>query len=162
MDDSRIFLTDEEFAQLFGEAISRVTRVLAETAESKCLVCKGKCCLEIGCGLYSGKFSFCPIYELRPRECRFHFCHKILNEVALAQEDREILEMPVKDLLRDEAGRGSKLFPLFPQFPLDSEGLTGLGIQEEVSRVIKAFENSELDENQAKDLLKSLCLNTDR
>lgn len=155
-------MTDGEFEQLFGKELSRVTRVLGEIAKNKCSVCKGKCCREIGCGLYSEKFSYCPIYEMRPRECRFHFCQEILSEAPLSQEDREILETPIKDLLKDEKGRNSELFPLFPQFPLDSEGLTSLGIKEEVARVIEAFEGGGLEENQARDLLKSLCRNTGR
>jgi hypothetical protein len=43
---------------------------------------------------------------------------------------------------------------------LDSEGLTSLGIKEEAERVIKAFEDGELDENQAGGLLESLCQGT--
>ncbi len=160
MSTSKIFLTEGEFGELFGREIARITRVLSEIAKDKCSVCKGKCCREIDCGLYSEKFSSCPIYEIRPRECRFHFCHEVLDEAQLSQEDKELLETPLKDLLKDEKERNSELFPLFPQFPLDSEGLTSLGIKEEAERVIKAFEDGELDENQAGDLLKSFCQST--
>jgi hypothetical protein len=160
MNTPKIFLTEGEFEELFGKEISRIARVLSEIAKSRCSVCRGKCCREIGCGLYSEKFSSCPIYEIRPRECRFHFCNEILNEAPLSQEDKELLEAPIKDLLKDEKERNSELFPLFPQFPLDSEGLTSLGIKEEVDRIIRAFEDGELDENQAGDVLKNLCRNT--
>lgn len=162
MDMYKIFLTDEEFEQIFGKELSRITRVLTETAKNKCSLCKGNCCREIGCGLYSERFSSCPIHEIRPRECRFHFCQKVLAEASLGQEDRDLLEMPLKDLLKDERKWNSELFPLFPDFPLDSQGLTSLGIKEEADRVITAFENGELDENQAGDSLKNLCQNTGR
>jgi hypothetical protein len=157
MNTSSIFLTEEEFEELFGKEVSRIIRVLGETAKNKCLACRGKCCREIGCGFYSEKFNSCPIYEIRPRECRYHFCHEILSEAPLSDEDKEILEKPLEDLLGDEKERISKLFPLFPQFALDSEGLTSLGIKEEVNSIIRAFEDGEMDENQAGNLLKSLC-----
>jgi hypothetical protein len=160
MDTTKIFLTEGEFEELFGKEIARVTKVLSEIAKDRCSICRGKCCKEIGCGLYSEKFSYCPIYEIRPRECRFHFCHEVLDAAQLSQEDKELLEKPIKDLLGNEKERNSELFPLFPQFPLDPEGLTSLGIKEEAERVIKVFEDGELEENQAGDLLKNLCQNT--
>ncbi len=160
MNTSKIFLTEGEFEELFGKGIARITSVLSETAKNRCSVCRGECCREIGCGLYSEKFNSCPIYEIRPRECRFHFCHEVLDEAQLSQEDKELLETPLKDLLKDEKERSSELFPLFPQFPLDSEGLTSLGIRGEADKIIKAFEDGELDENQSGDLLKSLCQST--
>ena len=160
MNTSKIFLTEEEFEELFGKEISRVTEALNGNAKDKCLVCRGECCREIGCGLYLEKFSSCPIYEIRPRECRFHFCKEVLDAAQLSQEDKELLEKPIKDLLKDEKEQNSELFPLFPQFPLDSEGLTSLGIKEEADKIIKAFEDGELDGNQAGDLLKSLCQDT--
>jgi len=160
MNASKIFLTEEEFEELFGKEISRITRVLNENAKNRCSACRGKCCREIGCGFYSEKFNSCPIYEMRPRECRFHFCKEILEEVPLSQEDKELLEAPIKDLLKDEEGRNSELFPLFPQFPLDVEGLALLGIKGEADKIVKAFEDGELGEKQAGDLLKSLCRNT--
>lgn len=159
---SNIFLTDEEFKELFGKEVSRITRVLNKAAESKCSACKGNCCKEIGCALYSEAFSYCPIYEIRPRECRYHFCMSVMNEAPLTQEDKELLNKPINDLFRGNKEQISRLFTLFPQFPLDSEGLASLGIKEEVNRMIKAFEDGELDENQAADLLKSLCLNAAR
>jgi hypothetical protein len=162
MNTSKIFLTEEEFEELFGKEISRIARVLSEIAKDKCSLCRGKCCREIGCGLYSEKFSSCPIYEIRPRECRFHFCHEVLDEAQLSQGDKELLEKPIKDLLKDGGEWDSELFPLFPQFPLDVEGLTSLGIKEEASKIIRAFEDGELGESQARDLLKSLCLNTEQ
>ena len=70
------------------------------------------------------------------------------------------MEKPLKDLLGSEKEWSSELFPLFPQFPLNPEGLTSLGIKEEVDRIIRAFEDGELDENQTGDLLKNLCQNT--
>lgn len=157
MDMSRIFLTDHEFEGLFGEELSRVLRILKENAKDKCSPCKGECCRVIACELYSEKFSSCPIYDIRPRECRFHFCREILDTAPLSKEDRELFEKPTRDLLKnDEEGKQSELFPMFPQFPLDPEGLASLGI-DEASRVTKAFEEGELDEDQAVYLLRNLC-----
>jgi len=159
MNTSRVFLTESEFEEIFGKEISRVLQVLSKNATHICSLCKGDCCREIGCRLYSEKFSSCPISEIRPRECRFHFCHRIVDATPLSQEYREVLEEPTKDLLKDEQGIGAKLFPLFPQFPLDTEGLRSLGI-EEAGSVIRAFENGALDQDQARDILKDLCRNT--
>ena len=158
MNPSSIFLTDEEFEELFGTEIAGITRALNETGTDKCSACKGKCCMEIGCGLYSEKFTFCPIYDIRPRECRYHFCNSILGEAPLSAEAKELLEKPIQELLDSDKARLSELFTQFPQFPLDSQGLASLGIKEEVNNIIQAFEESELDEYQARGLLKSLCL----
>ncbi len=155
---SDIFLTDDRFNELFGPEISRVTQVLNETGSIKCSACKGKCCREIGCRFYSEKFDSCPIYELRPRECRYHFCKQLLDEAPLSQEAKEVLQKPLKDLLNSENQAVSKLFSLSSQFPLDSEGLASLGIGEEVNNIVAAFEEGKLDEGQAKGSLRSLCL----
>lgn len=157
VDTSGIFLTDEQFEELFGREISRIIRVLSEAAKNKCSSCRGKCCREIGCGFYSEKLSSCPIYEIRPRECRYHFCNEILDEAPLGKEDKELLMRPIQDLLGDGRERIPKFFTAFPQFPLDSEGLASLGIREEVSNIIEAFESGELAENRAGDLLRGLC-----
>jgi len=155
---SDIFLTDDEFNELFGVEISRVSQVLNETGRIKCSACKGKCCREIGCRFYSKKFDSCPIYEIRPRECRYHFCNQLLDEAPLSEEAKEVLQKPLKDLLNSENQAVSRLFSLSSQFPLDSEGLASLGIGEEVNNIVTAFEDGELDECQAKDSLRSLCL----
>ena len=159
MNPSSIFLTDEEFEELSGTEIASVTRALNKTGTDKCSACKGKCCMEIGCGLYSEKFTFCPVYDVRPRECRYHFCNSILGEAPLSAEAKELLEKPIQELLDSDKARLSELFTQFPQFPLDSQGLASLGIQEKVNRVIQDFEEGELDEHQARGFLKSLCLN---
>ena len=65
---------------------------------------------------------------------------------------------PIKELLGSNKGHLSHLFTQFPRFPLDSEGLGLLGIQEAVSSIIKAFEIDKIDENHARALLKSICL----
>lgn len=156
---SAIFLTDDRFNELFGAEISRVTQVLNETGRIKCSACKGKCCREIGCKFYSEKFDSCPIYEIRPRECRYHFCKQLLDEAPLSEEAKEVLRKPIEDLLNSDKQAVSKLFSLSSQFPLDSEGLTSLGIGEEVNNIVAAFEQGKLHKGQAKDSLRSLCLN---
>jgi len=160
MRTSGIFLTDADFEDLFGPEIARITRVLGEVAEEKCPACGGKCCVDIGCGLDSEKFACCPIYGIRPRECRYHFCYEISNAETLSREDREILDGPVENLLGCDSERVSEMFPLFPEFPLDAAGLTSLGIKEEVDSVITAFESGEMDESRACNKLKELCLST--
>ena len=160
MNTSKIFLTDSDFEAIFGSAIADVVRTLDEFGNEKCSSCVGKCCREIGCGLYSDKFSFCPIYAIRPRECRYHFCHEILNNAPLDQNARELLNKPIKDLMDSEKGKITEMFPLFPHFMADSEGLTSLGIKEKVDTAIEAFEKGKLDENQARNLLKTICLYT--
>ncbi|MCD6567312.1 MAG: hypothetical protein J7K94_01035 [Dehalococcoidia bacterium] len=160
MKKSRIFLTDADFAELFGPEIARITRALGKVAEEKCPACGGKCCVDIGCGLYSEKFSCCPIYEIRPRECRYHFCWEISNAETLSQEDREVLDKPVENLLGCDSVRVSEMFPLFPEFPLDAAGLVSLGIKEEVDSIVTAFESGKMDETQARNMLKELCLST--
>jgi hypothetical protein len=158
MKASDIFLTDEEFKELFGADISSVTLVLNETGRKNCSACRGKCCRDIGCRLYSEKFRYCPIYQIRPRECRYHFCHEIFEEAPLSKEDKELLQKPINEFFGGDKERLSKLFPLFPMFPLSSEGLNLLGIGEEVNRIMESFEAGKLDEKLAKDLLKSACL----
>lgn len=158
MNASKVFLTDSDFEAIFGSEIAGIVRSLGEFGEEKCSACKGKCCREIGCGFYSEKFSFCPIYEIRPRECRYHFCHEILNNAPLDQKAKELLNKPIKDLLGSQKDKIIELFPLFPNFMVDSEGLTLLGIKQQVDDVLKALEKGELDENETMSLLKAVCL----
>jgi hypothetical protein len=162
MNTSRIFLTDNDFEAIFGLDISGIVRILGEFGNRKCSSCGGKCCREIGCRFYSEKFSFCPIYEIRPRECRYHFCHDVLNSAPLDQNQKELLKKPIKDLMGSEKGKLAELFPTFPHFMVDSEGLTLLGIKEEVDGTMETFEKGELSEEQARDILAATCLGTGR
>jgi len=159
---AKIFLTESDFEAIFGGEITGVVRTLGEFGSNRCLSCGGRCCREIGCAFYSEKFSFCPIYEIRPRECRYHFCHEILNNAPLGQEARELLNRPIKDLMGSEKGKLAELFPAFPHFMVDSNGLTLLGIKEKVDSTMNAFEKGELSEQQARDMLTAACLGTGR
>lgn len=162
MNASKIFITDSDFESIFGEEVTRIVRNIGYASGERCLACGGKCCREIGCGLFSEKFSLCPIYEIRPRECRYHFCHEILSSVPLDEKDRELLSKPIKDLLQRKGDTVTELFPLFPNFMMDEEGLTLLGIKGQVDTIMEDFNNGEIDERQASSLLKSICLSTGR
>lgn len=159
---SKIFLSDSDFRSIFGVDVARIVRTIGDFSGDKCSTCRGSCCREIGCGFFSEKFSFCPIYDIRPRECRYHFCHEILNSVPLDEKDRELLNKPIKDLLNHEGGKVTELFPLFPNFMIDVEGLTSLGIKNEVDNIMESFNKGQMEEKQARILLKSTCLSTGR
>ena len=162
MNSSKIFLTDSDFKSIFGEEVARIVRTIGYFSGEKCSTCRGKCCREIGCGFFLEKFNVCPIYEIRPRECRYHFCHEILNSVPLDGKDRELLNKPIKDLLSNKGGGTTELFPLFPNFMIDVEGLTLLSIKGKVDKVMEAFNKGEIEEKQASILLKAICLSTGR
>ena len=158
MKASEIFLTDGEFEALFGAEIFAVTRVLNEAAQEKCSACRGKCCWDIGCKLYSEKFGCCPIYDIRPRECRYHFCHVILDEAPLSKEEKDLLQKPINEFFGGDKGQLAKMFPLFPMFAVSSDGLALLGIEEEADSIMDAFEQGKLDQGHAARLLKAVCL----
>jgi hypothetical protein len=157
MKASEIFLTDEEFEALFGAEISAVTRVLNETSLGKCSACGGMCCRDIGCELYSRKFGRCPIYDIRPRECRYHFCHAIFEAAPLSKEEKGLLQKPINEFFSGNKEQLSRMFPLFPVFAVSSEGLALLGIKREVKSIMDGFEQGRLDQNQAKHLLQNVC-----
>lgn len=157
MDDHKIFLTDLEFDELFGPEISRLARILNTTAREICLPCNGKCCKEIRCVFYSDKFSLCPIFEIRPRECRYHFCNNIFSRAPMSKEEKELLIKPVEELICGGKGEVARLFFLFPEFPLDENGLVKMGIMDAVTDIINAFEKGCIDEESASQQLKELC-----
>lgn len=76
------FLTEGEVEGLFGEEVMSALRRLLDLAREikLCSDCGGKCCAEVKCELYSTRFEACPIHELRPVACRFHFCHRFGDE----------------------------------------------------------------------------------
>jgi hypothetical protein len=76
----------------------------------------------------------------------------------LNHEDKELLMKPLNEILHGEKGHIPHLFTQFPQFPLDSEGLILLGIQEKAHSIIRALEAGRLEEKCSRVLLKSLCL----
>jgi hypothetical protein len=65
---------------------------------------------------------------------------------------------PINELLYNKSGYISHLFTQFPRFPLDSEGLTLLGIQGEARNIVAAFEAGRIKEKDGRVLLKGLCL----
>ena len=153
----KICLTDEEFEVLFGAEIAGLIRTLSALSKQKCLECRGKCCQEVGCKLYSDKFTSCPIYEIRPSVCRYHFCQQVLNEAPLSKQQKGLLQRPVKEFFHGDREQLGKMFPLFPAFPLSSDGLAALGIKEDVESVMKSFEEGKLTEELARSLLQSIC-----
>ena len=158
MDHTKIFLTDDEFEELFGPVISRIVKVLNGTAAAVCPPCNGYCCKNIHCGLYSEKFTACPIYEIRPRECRYHFCNDVFTLAPLSKEEKDMMVQPVEELICGNKGDIARLFFLFPEFPLDEKGLSARGIKEDVDCVKKDFEEGRLDQPTAFSRLKALCL----
>jgi len=153
----KIFLTDGEFGELFGPAIARLVGVMNESAAGICPRCNGYCCKNIHCMFYSEYFSTCPIFDRRPRECRYHFCNDVFKAAKLTAEERDIMQQPVEELICGSKGEIARLFFLFPEFPLDEKGLATLGINEEVQRIIGDFEQGKLAEERAFEKLKQLC-----
>ena len=78
----------------------------------------------------------------------------------LDEKDRELLNSPIKDLLNHKGDTITDLFPLFPNFMIDKEGLTLLGIKREVDSIMDAFNKGEIEEKQASILIKAACLST--
>lgn len=157
MEPAEIFLTDEEFEALFSAEIAGLIRTLNEVSRQKCSECGGKCCQEIGCKLYSPLLSGCPIYEIRPRECRYHFCHQILAEAPLDKEQKELLMKPIAEFTRGNRDEIFRVFPSFPVFFVSEEGLASLGIKEAVAHVMTSFEQGKLAEETTRELLRNIC-----
>ena len=76
------FLTEDEMTGLFGQEVIAALRRLQDFARETnlCAGCGGKCCGDVKCELYSSRFPACPIHELRPMACRFHFCPRFGDE----------------------------------------------------------------------------------
>jgi len=73
-----LLVTDEEIVELFGTHVAAVLSKLERHGEEtrSCTECGGDCCRDIGCELYAPEFGQCPIHDVRPIVCRFHFCHR--------------------------------------------------------------------------------------
>ncbi len=160
VNNNDVFLTDRQFQSLFGSEIARVVRILNRLAREKCAACKGVCCQQIECRLHSVKLSGCPIYEIRPRECRYHFCNEILANAPLNRDYKDLLMKPITELMGNKKGAISSRFNSFPRFPLDDEGLGSLGIRKKAIGIINSWEQGKIGEIQTQNLLKSLCLKT--
>jgi len=155
--NTKIFLTDSEFGQLFGSDIARLVAIMNATAADICPRCNGYCCKKIGCLFYSEHFTTCPIYDRRPRECRYHFCNEVFTAAPLTGEEKDLMQQPVEDLICGSKSEIAGLFFLFPEFPLDEKGLTALGIINEVRCIIDAFEGGKLNQDEAFSRLRQLC-----
>jgi len=155
--NTKIFLTDGEFGELFGSGIARLVGIMNEAAATVCPRCNGYCCKNIRCMFYSGYFSTCPIFDRRPRECRYHFCSEVFAAAPLTKDERDLMQQPVEELICGSKGEIAKLFFLFPEFPLDENGLAQLGIKHEVQQIMGDFEHGNLAEDAAFERLKQLC-----
>jgi hypothetical protein len=155
--NNKIFLTDADFEELFGRQITRLVKLMNKAASKICPPCNGYCCKNISCMFYSEYFNTCPIYDRRPRECRYHFCNDVFNAAPLTAEEKDIMQQPIEELICGNRGEIAKLFFLFPEFPLDSKGLQILGIDAAVRSIKDQFETDMLDEEAAFSQLKALC-----
>ncbi len=155
--NTKIFLTDDEFGELFGPRIAGLVGIMNGAAAAICPRCNGYCCKNIHCMFYSDYFSTCPIFDRRPRECRYHFCNEVFTAAPLTGEEKDLMQQPVEELICGNKGEIASLFFLFPEFPLDEKGLATLGIKEEVQQVIGDFEKGDMGEDVAFERLKQLC-----
>jgi hypothetical protein len=147
--NTRIFLTDGDFKELFGEQIYRLVSIMNAAAGKICAPCNGYCCRNINCQFYSEYFSTCPIFDRRPRECRYHFCNEVFNAAPLTKEEKDLMQQPIEELICGDRGEIAKLFFLFPEFPLDGKGLISLGIKDEVDAIKAEFEQGSISQEIA-------------
>jgi hypothetical protein len=87
------FITDQEVERLYGEEVAAALGELERInlAEKICRRCESNCCQTHGCEFYAGQFRQCPIHDLRPAICRFHFCEKF--HAAAAPNVEELSEI---------------------------------------------------------------------
>jgi hypothetical protein len=152
----RIFFTDDEFKEIFTEEVIKATRALDKYAKWICRTCGGKCCKAIWCGFYSEKFDSCPIYEYRPLKCRLYYCKEITENEDLTLEEKELLDKRVKNLSETIKSRGIEIFFESPVKIGQKRWLTSLEMEEDAYKIVQAFEKGEINQETAKDSLKSL------
>lgn len=155
--NTKIFLTDEDFESLFGPQVARLVKIMNKTAGKVCPPCNGYCCKNIRCLFYSERFTTCPIFDRRPRECRYHFCNEVFTAADLTKEEKDMMQQPIEELICGNRGDIAKLFFLFPEFPLDDKGLKSMGIRDAVEKLKSDFHAGRLDEPTAFSRLKALC-----
>lgn len=154
--NGKIFLTDQDFEELFGDRIYRLVSIMNDAAGKICPPCNGYCCRNIDCRFYSGHFTTCPIFDRRPRECRYHFCNQVFNAASLTREEKDLMQQPVEELICGDRGEIARLFFLFPEFPLDEKGLVALGIRDEVDKIKSEFEEGKFSQETAFGKLRAL------
>jgi hypothetical protein len=152
-----IFVTDREFEVFFGAQIAKVKRVLDRYAGEICAACGGECCQRAGCGFYSVRFDSCPIYKWRPAKCRLYYCERVLESELLTQQERQLLGQRATSLSRILSySCGFEILLQPPIRIVEKDWLATLGLEEQVNRIIQAFEDGELDDVSAKANLRSL------
>jgi len=154
--NTRIFLTDSDFQELFGDRIHRLVSIMNAAAGGICPPCNGYCCRNIDCRFYSEHFTTCPIFDRRPRECRYHFCNEVFNAAKLTKEEKDLMQQPVEELICGDRGEIARLFFLFPEFPLDEKGLISLGIKDRVDQIKSEFEEGKVSQEAAFGRLQAL------
>lgn len=156
---TKAFYTDAEFEAVFGAQATQATRMLSKHAATVCRDCGGECCRRIRCEFYSDRFSTCPIFEYRPAKCRLYFCERILENEALSERERDILNQPAKELsdaLRQGWGIGIFIEP--PVKVGDKSWLTSLGIESQVTAIISSLENGRIEPISAQSRLLDIVL----
>jgi len=126
--------------------------MLSQHAAEVCRECGGECCRRIKCEFYSERFGSCPIFEYRPAKCRLYFCEKILENEALSERERHILNQPARELSETlRRGWGIGIFIEPPIKVGDKSWLTSLGIDAEVTEIIDSLETGTLGADSARD-----------
>lgn len=143
------FMTDNEFADIFGHEIAGATQVLDSFAARVCPPCRGECCRRIACGFYSTHLPRCPIRDRRPPKCRLYYCSKI----TLDQENAEIAGRMTRII--DERFSLALFFDA-PITILDYDWIREFGIEDEVREIMHAVESGGLDCATAEARLKDL------
>ena len=112
-------ITDRETAKLFGEEVVVALMELDRLNQDGevCLHCESRCCQAIACEFYAPQFSHCPIYDLRPVVCRFHFCHRFEANTRGGSLARELGDIFLDGLLAADHD-GSARVRLFDCPPL--------------------------------------------
>ncbi len=154
---ARVFYTDAEFEAAFGAQAARAIGMLSRYAAAACRDCGGECCRRIACEFYSSRFPTCPIFDCRPAKCRLYFCERILENEALSQEERAILNQPAVEL--SEALRRGWGLGIFIEPPIkigEKSWLASLGIEGEVTATIEALESGRIDINTAAGRLRDI------
>ncbi len=156
---TKIFYTDSEFEAAFGAQAAEATCMLTKYAATVCRDCGGECCRRIKCEFYSNRFSTCPIFEYRPAKCRLYFCERILENKALTERERDMLNKPAVEL--SEALRRGWGIGIFIEPPVrvgDKSWLTSLGIEAGVAKVIRSLEATNIDAESARAVLLDIIL----
>ena len=156
---ARIFLSDAEFEAAFGAQAADATRMLSGHAAAVCRDCGGECCRRIKCEFYSVLFGSCPIFEYRPAKCRLYFCERILENEALSERERHIINQPARELSDAlKRGWGIGIFIEPPVRVGDKSWLTSLGIDSEVNAVVDLLGKGAIDAESARSVLQGLVL----